>query len=282
MIRQRLVRTIGITSVVGGLLALPAVLEGVLVAPHAVFIDHASRTGQLTLVNTGTDPEEVTIDLRFGYPDTDSAGNIFVRLIDQPGDDQPSAASWIRAFPRQVRLLPGARQVVRLLATPPAGIADGEYWSRVLVTSRGAAVPVAGGDSLVSAGVTLELRTIISVTYRKGGVQTGVQLGDLSVQVHNDSLIAWVDLAREGNAAYLGQVTFDLRDANNRSVASWPTPIAVYYTLRRRFAFPLSGVEAGTYTLHFTLNTDREDLDPQDVLPAEAITRSMGIEVPTR
>lgn len=282
MFRRRVLQTIGITSVVGGLLTLPALLEGVLVAPHAVFIDHASRTGQLTLVNTGTDPEEVAIDLQFGYPDTDSTGNVFVRLIEEPGDEHPSAAGWIRAFPRQVRLAPGARQVVRLLATPPAGLADGEYWSRVLVTSRGAAVPVAGGDSLVRAGVTLELRTIISVSYRKGDVNTGVELDDLSVEVRNDSLVAWVEMTRHGNAAYLGQVTFDLRDANDRSVVSWPTPIAVYYSLRRRFAFPLSEIQPGSYTLHFILNTDRQDLDAQDVLPAEAITRSMGIEVPAR
>ena len=282
MLSQRMIRMIGICALAGALLTLPAVLEGVLVAPHAVFIDHASRTGQLTLVNTGTEPEEVTVHLQFGYPDTDSSGNIFVRLIEQPGDEHPSAASWIRAFPRQVRLAPGTRQVVRLLATPPADIADGEYWSRLLVTSRGAAVPVAGGDSLVSAGVTLELRTIISVTYRKGDVHTGVDLQDLSVEVRNDSLIAWVQLDRRGNGAYLGRVTFDVRDANDRSVASWPTPIAVYYGLRRRFAFPLAAIEPGSYSVRFTLDTDRDDLDPEHVLPAEAITRTVGIEVAAR
>ena len=114
---SRVLKCAGVAMLV--LSILPVVLSAVLVAPHAVFIDHRSRTGRITLANPGTEPEEIEIELKFGYPETDSAGNPYVKLIDEPPPGAPSAAGWIRAFPRRVRLEPGQRQVVRLLATPP-------------------------------------------------------------------------------------------------------------------------------------------------------------------
>jgi len=277
--KKLLIRSVLIALALSG---LPTIVEGVLVAPHAVFIDHRTRTGQVHLLNTGSEPEEVEIDLQFGYPDTDPAGNIFVRLVEDPDSTAPSAAGWIRAFPRRLLLPPGGRQVVRLLASPPPDLPDGEYWSRLIVTSRGGHIALAGGDSAVSAGVTLELRTIISVTYRKGNVHTGITMSELDTRIVNDSLIAWLALERSGNGAYLGQVTFDIRDSRDSSWARFPTPIAVYYPLRRRFSFPLAGVKPGSYSLQFTLNTDREDLDASKVLPADPIEQHIPIQVPER
>ena len=53
-----------------------AMAQGVIVAPHAVFIDHATRSGSITLYNPGENPVEVTVSFGFGYPTTDSAGSI--------------------------------------------------------------------------------------------------------------------------------------------------------------------------------------------------------------
>jgi len=194
-------------ALVGAALALsPVFLEAILVAPHAVFMDHRSRTGQVFLVNTGDAPEEVSIELKYGYPATDSTGTVFIRLIDQPDSTEPSAAAWIKAYPRRAVLAPGQRQVVRLLATPPAGLPDGEYWSRIIATSRGSKVAVVGGDSTVSAGLSLELRTIISLSYRKGAVHTGVTVTDLRATREGDSLVVWFGAERQGNAAARGRV----------------------------------------------------------------------------
>lgn len=270
----------GTLIAVGILGAQPIVLDAVLVAPHALFISHTRRTGEVYLVNQGTVPEEVTVDLKFGYPATDSAGEMQIAWPD-PGPTDPSAAAWLRAFPRRVRVEPGQRQLVRVLARPPADLPDGEYWSRMIVTSRAIQPSVAlDEESTVQAGLTLELRTITSVTYRKGAVHTGVRLDDFRAAPDQDSLEVWVALHREGNAAFLGQVAFELRDANDRPVGAWATPIAVYYTLNRRFALPTDTLPAGMYRLHVTVNTEREDIGAEDVLPAEPIARSVGVELP--
>jgi hypothetical protein len=259
---------------------VPILSWAVLVSPHHVFIDARSRTGMLHLINSGTTPEEVSIELKFGYPDTDSAGGIHVRLIDQPGPEHPSAARWIRAFPRRVVVPPGGRQIVRLLAEPPAGLPEGEYWSRMIVTSRGAQVGVAGADTVVRAGVSLVVSTVLAVTYRSGAVRTGVALTDFQSSVESDSLVIWLGLRREGNAAYLGTARFRLRDAGGSARGSWDSPVAVYYSLRRRYAFPLEGVSPGSYTLRLDLTTAREDIPQSSVLPAPPIERTVGVVVP--
>ncbi len=283
--KRSLVKTISISSMVLLLATLPEVLKAVLVAPHAVFMSHRDRTGEITLINTGDEPEEITVELQFGYPDSDSTGGVFVRLFEEPAPHHPSAAGWVRAFPRRMRLAPGQRQVVRLFATPPADLHDGEYWSRVLITSKGGVVPVAGSTDAVTAGLSLQIRTIISLNYRKGEVHTGVALTDLRMEIANDSLIAWVGLERQGNAAYLGQLRLGVESADGASaLLAESTPVAVYYTLRRRYAFALDeAIEPGPYDLTFNLDTNREDFDDlTNVLPAEPITRTIPVEVRAR
>ncbi len=255
----------------------PVITWAILVAPQAVFLSDRDRTGEIHLVNTGSKPEDVQIDLEYGYPATDSAGQIGIALFEHPDSAAPSAAEWVRAYPRRVVVQPGQRQVVRLLATPPAGLEDGEYWSRIIVTSRGAEVAVATPDSNIHAGLNLVLRTIISLTYRKGAVHTGVTLTDFRVTEEHDSLVTWLGLTRTGNAAYLGTVHLVVQDSLDHARATWDTPIAVYFEQHRRLAFPADSFPPGRYTVHLTLDTKRNDLSQDEVLPVPAIERSAGV-----
>jgi hypothetical protein len=277
MLRARRL-TVSLALAAATLAVQPVLLEAILVAPHAVFMDHRSRTGQVFLVNTGDTPEEVAIDLKYGYPATDSTGTVFIKLIDQPDSSEPSAAAWVKAYPRRLVLAPGQRQVVRLLATPPAGLPDGEYWSRIIATSRGSKVAVIGADSAVSAGLSLELRTIISLSYRKGAVHTGVSVTNLRAIRDADSLEIWFGAERQGNAAFLGTLSYELVGEDGKSRDQWETPVAVYYPLNRRYVFPLDSVPAGRYTLRMRLTTARNDLDQRNILPAEPVTRSVDVE----
>ena len=95
-------------------LPAPAVAQGVLVAPHAVVIDHRTRSGSINLYNPGDTPAEVTLSTFFGYPVTDSAGDFELRTVERPDSAMPSAAGWIDAFPKRMLLGPKERQTVRL------------------------------------------------------------------------------------------------------------------------------------------------------------------------
>jgi hypothetical protein len=255
------------------------VLGAVFIAPHAVFIDHETKSAQVILGNGGDAPEEVSVDLRFGYPSTDSLGTPYIHFLDQPGPEYPSAQGWIRAFPRRIRLEPGDRQTVRLLATPPPDLPDGEYWTRLIVTSRGAAVPVATADTAVRAGIDLELRLVVAVSYRKGALATGVALTRLAASVAPDSLVIWMGVARQGNAAYLGTARFTVLDSAGAVAREWATPISVYYPFDRRFVVPLEELAPGAYRLALTLVAERGDLEARRVLPAATVGDTVAFEV---
>lgn len=258
----------------------PLLAEAILVAPHALFIDHRTRSAQLFLVNSGIAPEEVTLELRYGYPDTDSAGNIFVRLFDSIPPGEPAATGWLRAFPRRIVVQPGERQTVRILASPPSDLADGEYWSRLLVTSRVVEGITQGADTIVRAGVSVEVRTVLSVSYRKGGVRTSVEKTEFAPSATRDTLAAWVGLRRGGNAAYLGTLVISVEDLAGRVRGRWATPVAVYHAVRRRFAFPLERtLEPGNYFVRMRLTTQRDDLDQRNILPSNSLSDSAVVEV---
>jgi len=260
-------------------LLVPAAIEAVWVSPTAVFMDDASRNAQVTLGNSSDVPEEVTIELRFGFLDTDSLGTPFIRLIDDPGPEFPSAARWVGLFPQRARLEPGEKRVVRLFARPPADLPDGEYWSRLVVTSRRAASPVAAGDTAAHAGVTLEIRLVTSVIFRKGAVQTGITLGDLTATAHGDSLVVRAGMDRVGNAAYLGTGYFDLLDGTGATVRQWSSPLAVYYPINRRFVFPLDSLAPGDYVLRMRAEAVRPDIEEGRVLSAAPVADSIPLRV---
>jgi len=256
--------------------------QGVLVAPHAVYIDHRVRSGAILLYNPNAVPAEITISTLFAYPVTDSLGRMLLHIVDQPDSSQPSAAGWIQAFPRRLTVAPLERQTVRLLATPPPGLADGEYWARLMITAKGGQVPITGAADTanIRVGLTLEVRTIIGVAYRKGPVRTGVALSRLRARVVGDSLETWLRLERQGDAAFVGTVRGVFVDSAGVERATFFSPLGVYYSLDPRFAVHVGTLAPGRYRLRVDVTTERADLAPEVVLPAPAVRDSVEVRVP--
>ena len=280
--------------VLAGLLVLagaPLTAQGVMVAPHAVFIDHNQRSGSVLLYNPGTEPVEVTISTIFGYPITDSIGRI--QLDTLMADSTNSALGWIQAFPRRLTVGPRERQTVRLLARPPVGLADGEYWLRLRIAAQAGSVPITGvaDTTAIQVGLKLEVRTIIGVNYRKGPVMTGVSLSNVRAQVVGDSVITRARIERRGNAAFIGMIRETLVDSTgavraqrigDSLVTSYQSPIGVYFTMEPRLAsaIPAPGLPRGRYWLRYEVVAEREDLDPKVVLKAPAVRDSVQLIVP--
>lgn len=260
-------------------LAFAAMAQGIVVAPHAVFIDHRTRSAVVHLYNPSDRPEEVSISFVFGYPTSDSEGNVYIRFVEEPPPGTPAATQWIRAFPRRMVVAPGQRRVVRLLAQPPSSLPDGEYWTRLVVTARGTEPPVAAQDTGVRVGLALEVRTVIAVSYRKGPLTTGVEVADLTTAVEGDSLVVRLGMRRKGTAAYLGTAELALKDSTGATRAEWGQAIAVYYDLVRRVALPVAGLAPGAYTLDLRLETKRSDIPQEQVVPAEPVRRLLEVRL---
>jgi len=276
MTRARLLLCLAVVTPV------PALAQGVIVAPHLVHVDHRLRSGQLILLNPGTRPVEVEISTIFGYPGTDSTGRVMLVTEPEPAADRPSAAGWIQAYPRRATVPPGERQVVRLLARPPAGLPDGEYWTRIVVAARESPAPPAPADSAVEGvkiGLTLEVRTVIALIYRKGAVTGGVTASGLTADVHGDSLHFGVGLARAGTAAWLGMLRAELRDSAGVLRARDSSQVAVYYPMAPRYRLPVAGLSPGRYWLRLVLDTERDDVPPEARLRLPVVRDSVEVRI---
>ncbi|OLD93824.1 MAG: hypothetical protein AUG79_10455 [Gemmatimonadetes bacterium 13_1_20CM_4_69_16] len=273
-------RFVSLVVALGG--AAPLAGQGVLVAPHAVYIDHARRNGTVTLYNPNPEPAEITISTAFGYPVTDSLGHFALRTVEHPDSMLPSAAEWVQAFPRRLTIASLERQTVRLLVTPPAGLPDGEYWARLIISARGGRLPIGGvGDTAaVRVQLNLVVNTNIGVAYRKGPVATGVALSNLRVRIRRDSVEVWSRLERRLTAAYVGTVRATLVDSTGKVRSTLSAPIAVYFVMEPRYALAVAGLAPGLYWLRYELVTDREDLDPAVVLQASAVRDSVELRLP--
>jgi hypothetical protein len=245
-------------------------------------MDHRTRSGSVTVYNPGSELVEVTIGTMFAYPATDSAGEFTLLTPENPDSTMP-AAPWIDAFPRRLTLAPQARQTVRLLGRPPAGLKDGEYWTRLVVTAKGGTVPVTGisDSSQIRVGLTLEVRTILPVFYRKGALQTGVSISNLRTAVVGDSLEIRARMERHGTGAFIGTLRGSLADSTGRTVSTFATPVAVYFNIEPRFTAPLARPTApGRYTLRLELASEREDLTSDILLQTRPVTDSVEVRLP--
>jgi len=254
----------------------------VLIAPHAIYIDHARRSGTVTLYNPNAAPAEVSISTAFGYPITDSLGHFALRTVERPDSTLPSAAAWVQAFPRRLTIAPLERQTVRLLVTPPAGLPDGEYWARLIISARGGTLPVgvAGDTAAVRVQLNLVVNTNIGLSYRKGPLATGVTLSKLRARVVRDSVEGWSRLERRETAAYVGTVRAAVVDATGKVRSTLNAPIAVYFVMEPRYALSVAGLAPGAYWVRYELVTEREDLDPAVVLQAAAVRDSVQVRLP--
>jgi len=139
--------------------------------------------------------------------------------------------------------------------------------------------------------VTLEVRTIIGVNYRKGPVTTGVALSQLRAQVVGDSVITRARIERRGNAEFIGTIRETLVDSTgavrhqrlgDSLVATYESPVGLYYVMEPRLASALAkpGLPRGRYWLRYEIVSERDDLDPKLVLQAPAVRDSVQVIVP--
>ncbi len=249
--------------------SLASEVMAIAVAPTAIYLSDDRPAEAITLYNPSATPEEVTVEAVFGYPTTDEEGRVLLH-VDSLSQDPRSAAGWIQVLPRRLVVPPEQRRVVRLLAKAPPGTSDGEYWARLVFTSRGQRLPVAGvpDSSGVQVGLDLEVRTIIALSYRKGAVRTGLRVDDFRPRIEGDSLVVRPDFVREDEGAYIGRLEFSLRDVNGGELRSWTEQVAVYREYHRRYAYAVSDVPTGTYRLFMRLSTERDDVAQADRLPS--------------
>lgn len=272
----------GLLAAAGVAIPNAASAQGVLVAPTVVFANSRTRSATMDLINTSSNPSEITIETQFGYPVTDSLGGISVRLVDSVPGGAPSIAPYVVAYPRHVTVQPGAKQVVRLIVNAPSTLPDGEYWSRIIITSRGGAMKLSARSTAdtnaIQVGVSLVVRTVTTLLYRKGAVTAALDASDVAAQRVGDSVIVTAHVARQGTGVFLGMAHLKLVDGSGAVVAQLDRQLPVYYPLAPRYALAIPSGARGPFSVRMTLANDREDIPQKDRLPFPVVDKTTIIK----
>ncbi len=282
--RSHLIRRISLWGIAVALLCVGALDLGasVMVAPTVVFLSDRNPTGRLIVQNPTDEPSEVTIRFSWGLPYSDSLGNVQVSLQDTGITDPRSAVEWLKAFPRKVVIPPRGSQTVRLIAKAPKDLPDGEYWARIIVSSReGQTNPTdAAEDGKIATQLNMVMQMAIMVKYRTGELVSDLELTDVRTTTADSSVSVYLDMSSRGNVSYMGVVAAKLTDADGKLISESKTNLAVYRELRRRLDLR---VLAGDFKKPFNVDVliapdGRTDVPPDDLIKGNKIEYSAEIE----
>lgn len=157
--------------------------------PTRIVLEKNQRSAQVELMNNGTEPETYRINLvnrRMG-----ENGELFE--IDQAIDGELFADPLLRFSPRQVEILPGSSQIVRILVRKPADLPIGEYRSHLQFDR----LPQASGASSIESSqkassqeigvvITALVGASIPVILRHGDTQGSVSLANLKMELNGN------------------------------------------------------------------------------------------------
>jgi P pilus assembly chaperone PapD len=259
---------------------LPVASAQVVVGPTVITLVEPERFATFTLENHSAVAQEVTVEFRFGYPASDSAGNLRMVYDDSAAAQRSSMTAWLRAFPRRILLGPGRQQLVRLILHPPAQLPDGVYWTRLVVSSVPESPPVDTAKQGITTQITVRLQQITTVLYRRGAATTGIEVGPVAVRADSSELHLLVPLKRTGAAPFLGSLKLRVQDSRGAVVEEGIETASVYYSLVKRFALPRSRTASGTYTAEVTAVAERPDVTSDVLFPMAPVVSRTRFTVP--
>ncbi|MCF8294917.1 MAG: hypothetical protein K9I34_02540 [Bacteroidales bacterium] len=244
------------------------------VAPTVIIIDDQTGVASLQVDNSPDAAKEIQISFDFGYPASDSLGNVLMVYGDSVNNAKFGLDPYLRIFPKNFILQPGAQQTVRIQVRPMTNKADGTYWTRLVVNSSVAAKDIETVNLAEGVGTQINyvFKQNIPVLYTKGAVTTGVQVDAVQTQRIDNKLEAVLDLKLLGNSPFLGTLYTRFLDDLGMEIAMQQQTFVAYFDVMRKVELELpEGTKAGNYTLELTFETKRNDIPVSDLVKAETL-----------
>ena len=255
----------------------------VIVAPTILYLSSQDQFGTFVVMNRSKDPQEIIVSFRFGYPTSDSLGNIFMQYDDSIAAQKYSCADWLKGFPRQFILNPGQQQVVRLTVRPQQGLPDGVYWTRLVTRSTPQVKFIDTVKTGVTANITFVLEQVTTVIYEKGGIGTSVTVSNAGTFADSTHLNVIARINRGGNAPFFGTVNLKVLDAAGNMVYTDKLLLAAYFSMNVKFSVPLSELRVGDhYTAVLDLSSDRPDIPPENLIKVEPVEQKIPFSLGER
>jgi len=250
------------------------------IAPSFVFVDENNGVGNVFVSNNSDKAYEVSVNFAFGYPGSDTEGNLIMNYNDSTAFAQYALDPMVRAFPRSFILKGREQRTVRLQVVPKDRRKEGFYFTRMKVMAKPQTADVTEAQTEgIGTKINFNFEQITAVFYHKGKVSTGVLVKDIDVKQKEGTLELRPHLQRTGNAPFLGSMLAKLKDVNGKVVAEAQSTTTVYFDEIRRLEMKLDKVTPGYYTLEMSFETHRNDMLASDLIQAPSIFQEKKIEI---
>ncbi len=253
----------------------------VAVYPQALFINAPNRSVAITISNPTETRQEIWLDFRYGFPLVDDSGKFYVKYIEEPTSEEPNAAAWLTAYPQRFALNARESQVVRVMVQLPVGVVSGEYWARVIVSSkqRTAAPPQTPGAN-VRMRMEFVSQVDVPLQIRTGSVSSGLKIQGITSVVDTGLLKMGVDISRLGNASFWGTIRCFLKNEDGRVMKSLDQHVAVYRDLVYPITMDVASVPPGEYILELNVDNVRPGVPAQYRLKTDAVRFTYQLTIP--
>jgi hypothetical protein len=249
-------------------------------APSFVFLDKNSGVGNLFVSNNSQKAYEVMISFAFGYPGSDANGNLIMNYHDSIAYNTYALDKMIRAFPRSFILKGGEQRTVRIQVVPGQHRNDGFYFTRLKVMAKPQMEDVSSSTTQeIGTKINFNFEQITAVFYRKGKVNTGVNVKKMDIQQNKNMLEVRPELERTGNAPFLGSMFAKLKDIHGKVVAEAQSTTTVYFDEIRRIDLKLDKLNPGTYKFELSFETQRNDMMSEDLVQAPRIVKEAMVDI---
>lgn len=251
-----------------------------LITPPYVIMSSKDRSMAVGVSNPSEDNLEIWISFKYSYNANGDSGKVVLYAPDSLQPDDASAAGWLKAYPSRFVLGPHESQTIRLAVAAPPGIANGEYWARVILTQKPQTRAEFSGGKKLLTGIKTILVYSAPFLYRQGEVTTGIALtGSLQYRETPKNVEITIPLRRSGNASYWGIARCRLTNGSGKQVYTHDYNVVVYKDFSLTVAIDRASVPAGDYTAEFEFRTERSDIRKSLLIHAEPLTCSIPIRI---
>lgn len=255
-------------------------LCGISVIPKQIYFDGTKKMIPITVRNLGDGEIEVSVRIVYSYITTNDTGKLDI-FVDSASAEATSAAQWIKPYPLRFVLGGQEIQTIRIVASPPPELKDGEYWARIIIkeTPR-RQIQTAAQQNTFRGGMAIANEVGLPIYYRNGKVFTGLDARDFSISKNNDDVLYNVVLQRTGNAAFNGMQTIRIKDKDNKVVKSNSKNIVVFNTYVLRDKIKITDLLPGKYSAEVEILTKRRDVVAKNLIPATPVRFLSNFEIP--
>lgn len=250
------------------------------ISPKRILLGSRDRSKEIIVSNSGTQPYEFTANIALILVRTDSLGNETYDTVATPQEATHSCKEWVRVFPRKFTLAPNSTRTIRVLATPPAGLPDGEFVARLVLSSMESHfTPVNLIDTTkIATEVHFRLNMNLQVVYRKGKVATGLEMTDVRAIRNDSGTSVIVDVRALGNASYRGTLSTVVLATDGTRIDSTAVPFVVEI-IGQRQRLRMRPIPDGTYKMVVESRTELPGSAIELVIPAPTVRRRFTVVV---